>query len=207
MLLTKSIGNLNIKVSKNTYEFYYPCEDPSECTDYVVDIPAGRYKVESYGASGGYSDDHISAFQDPSNNNKCSEDIVLQFKGNAKCRKYASMGGSGGYVSGILSLTNTTCAYIMIGGHGQYVTPTSVVEDPYLKENMIPGGYGGGGFAIRYYSLNAPGSASGGSRTALMINEDDIFHSILVAGAGSGTDNAGGFYRKEMMEAVVVAVI
>lgn len=96
--------------------------------------------------------------------------------------------GPGGYVSSLLYLSETTRAYIMIGGQGTYkAQPFS--GDPFSKSIYIPGGYGGGGPSRPLSFKTDSPSASGGGRTSLMMLEDDIFHSVLVAGGGGGSDD------------------
>lgn len=73
----------------------------------------------------------------------------------------------------------------MIGGQGTY----PAIGNP--DWNYIPGGYGGGGYGMQHNYISYWG-ASGGGRTALMMLEDDIFHPILVSGAGGGSDGRGG---------------
>lgn len=187
MLVNESKGKPNVLHIGNTYEFQYPCESRSDCTDYEVILPKGLYTFEAYGASGGIpSMDHCSAYIDPITN-KCNQTIVDFFRGNAKCDSSKYSSGPGGYVSSVLHIDKPIKAFIMIGGQGTYKTQ-SFSGNGFDRKVYIPGGYGGGGPARPYYT-NEVATASGGGRTALMLLEDDIFHSVLVAGAGGGSDD------------------
>lgn len=64
------------------YEFYYTGEVQS------VELPAGRYKLECWGAQGGDTS------------------------------SYSGEGSYGGYSEGILTLTETTTLYVFVGGQG-----------------------------------------------------------------------------------------
>ncbi|EAX89107.1 hypothetical protein TVAG_259020 [Trichomonas vaginalis G3] len=51
---------------------------------------------------------------------------------------------------------------------------------------MQPGGYGGGGSSANFPS----GSGSGGGQTAVKFHENDLWHRVLVSGAGGGCDDS-----------------
>ncbi|EAY19627.1 PE-PGRS protein, putative [Trichomonas vaginalis G3] len=56
---------------------------------------------------------------------------------------------------------------------------------------MVKGGYGGGGYATNFatYDLN-DGAGSGGGQTAVKFLSNDLWHRVIVAGAGGGSDNS-----------------
>ncbi|EAY08790.1 hypothetical protein TVAG_188770 [Trichomonas vaginalis G3] len=55
---------------------------------------------------------------------------------------------------------------------------------------MFKGGYGGGGSAFSFYDTNLSyGSGSGGGQTAVKFLSNDLWHRVIVAGAGGGSDN------------------
>ncbi|EAY19621.1 hypothetical protein TVAG_228840 [Trichomonas vaginalis G3] len=55
---------------------------------------------------------------------------------------------------------------------------------------MIKGGYGGGGNAFSFYADDGNyGSGSGGGQTAVKFVSNDLWHRVIVAGAGGGSDN------------------
>ena len=92
-----------------------------------------------------------------------------------------SKGGKGGMASGILSLPKTHNFQLFIGGKG-------VDQTGELRQH--PGGYNGGG------SSNHD-RGSGGGMTDLQIEQNGIFQSIIIAGAGGG----GHQYLSESMPA------
>ncbi|EAX89101.1 hypothetical protein TVAG_442580 [Trichomonas vaginalis G3] len=78
-------------------------------------------------------------------------------------------------------------AFITIGGKGSFghksIAPGT--KDCFMKENMQPGGYGGGGSSSSY----PYGTGSGGGQTAVKFLENDLWHRVLVSGAGGGCDD------------------
>ena len=63
---------------------------------------------------------------------------------------------------------------------------------------MIEGGYGGGGYASNYfYSDSYFGSGSGGGQTAVKFEVNDLWHRVIVSGAGGGCDDNNGIYNSE----------
>ncbi|EAY01267.1 hypothetical protein TVAG_027350 [Trichomonas vaginalis G3] len=100
-----------------------------------------------------------------------------QFHGNTVCRKVASRGGAGGYISGNIKIFKEITAYATIGGKGIYD------ENPFHTHK---GGYGGGGDAL---NLPGYGSGSGGGQTAVKFVSNDLWHRVIVSGGGGGSDN------------------
>ena len=179
-------GKSVIEASTYYYVLQYPCNDPHECTNFFADFPPGHYKIELYGASGGsLNDSYITTALSTDHTSCIDEQNVSIYGGNTRCMaQNSSVGGAGGYTSGYISLKQTTRVYISIGGEGVY-------EKGDLSNdcsNGPKGGYNGGGDACMYPS----GSASGGGATDIRINENDLWHRILVAGGGGGSDNNFG---------------
>ncbi|EAY19625.1 hypothetical protein TVAG_228880 [Trichomonas vaginalis G3] len=55
---------------------------------------------------------------------------------------------------------------------------------------MIKGGYGGGGYSFNYFLADDDyGAGSGGGQTAVKFLSNDLWHRVIVAGAGGGSDN------------------
>lgn len=155
----------------------------------------GRYKFELYGASGGNRDGSLSAHIYP--NKSCiSEEIIASVNGNVKCVKAASRGGAGGYISGIISIQEPIKAFATIGGKGEWgwKNKSRNTKNDFLPENMERGGYGGGGSASNFWYDTAisAGTAAGGGQTALKLIENDLWHRVIVSGAGGGADNPYG---------------
>ncbi|KAI5508118.1 glycine-rich protein family, partial [Trichomonas vaginalis G3] len=193
-LVNESIRTEDVIVDETNkrYIFKYPCTSNSECTDYFVSLPAGVYKFELYGASGGATEGKVSTFID-SNGNCTSQEIVTAFGGNTECKKKNSRGGSGGYISGTIILSKRTTTFFTIGGRGIYTYKITEeqTERCYIQENMVAGGYGGGGYAANWYRNEVDnGSGSGGGQTCVKFEKNDLWHRVIVSGGGGGSDNS-----------------
>ena len=188
-------AKLKVTEIRNKYIFEYPCENNHDCTDYVITFSPGVYKLELYGASGGSSTGHVSLYRYP--NGSCIEDrIVESVKGNVKCLQQSSLGGAGAYISGTIYLSNETIAYATIGGRGIYkykINERNTLAC-YAKENMTEGGYGGGGYGGNLYP---EGIGSGGGQTAVKFVKNDLWHRVIVSGAGGGSDNRAGTLHQQ----------
>lgn len=56
---------------------------------------------------------------------------------------------------------------------------------------MIKGGYGGGGNTFNYWMSESNfGAGSGGGQTAVKFLQNDLWHRVIVSGAGGGSDNS-----------------
>ena len=177
---------LPVSKQDNKYVFDYPCEDSSFCTDYSIELPPSLYNFELYGASGGSFTSEVSTYH--YGTGECIHDsIVQQFNGNTKCKSSFNYGGADGYVSGLINIKHLTRAYVTIGGSGKYLKNTNCapVQNCYLKENMVPGGYGGGGRSSGF----SGGTASGGGQTSVQFLENTLYHRVIVSGAGGGADD------------------
>ncbi|EAY08788.1 hypothetical protein TVAG_188750 [Trichomonas vaginalis G3] len=107
--------------------------------------------------------------------NCTNEAYVAIANGNTKCNKVGSRGGAGGYISGIIKLSKRITAYATIGGRGIYAF--SVLYPSFDRNDMIKGGYGGGGYAFNYYDGgDADGAGSGGGQTAVKFLANDLWH-------------------------------
>lgn len=129
----------------------------------------------------------MSTFRTP--NDECiSQDIATKYRGNTECSQYGSIAGAGGYVSGMIHFVRPVTIYATIAGKGKFGKTIDEKNTPrcYLKENMIEGGYGGGGRAANWYN---EGTGSGGGATSVKLSENDLWHRIIVAGGGGGADN------------------
>lgn len=178
--------------SGNTYILNYPCESVSECYPYEVTLPPALYKIELYGASGGYSEElrtdgcTVSTAHDP-DTDECYQDNVSLFNGNTECETGGSLPGAGAYTAATLLLTKRTKAFIHIGGQGTYNT---AFYTSYDMQYRAKGGYNGGGHSAAYYDhITAYGCSSGGGATDVRLNIDDLWHRIIVSGGGGGADN------------------
>ena len=194
--ISKPVKSNTVKVSENKYTFEYPCESTFDCTDYIIHLPRGTYKFELYGASGGSSQGNVSSYRFPTD--QCIlDETVHNVGGNTICLRKPNVGGAGAYISGIITLNKDIISYATIGGKGQfkYKIQQSNNDDCYLKNNMIEGGYGGGGYSSNFfYSDSDFGSGSGGGQTAVKFEVNDLWHRVIVSGAGGGSDDKDGTY-------------
>ena len=191
-LVNSSAGNSSVKYDKGTYTIQYPCEDSKFCTPYKARFPRGLYYIELYGASGG-SSKPTSSFRN-SDNTFISQEIVDLFHGNVQASNQSSIGGSGGYTSGILRVPRDTDFYIRIGGEGENKAGISGLYNNEATEDdryRPLGGYNGGGKGLAYgtYLVGA-----GGGATDIRAQNDSVFNRVMVAGAGGGSDNPVGTF-------------
>ena len=183
---------LSTNSKSNQLIFNYPCSSTFNCTEYDLTISPGLYFIELFGASGGFYDDQISLYR---KDGKCLNPSDFGIQSNINCNTKENVAGAGGYTSGTIRLRKQTHAFLSIGGKGIYGYKINEAQSSncYLKENMMEGGYNGGGWASNFF--NSPtngegsGSGSGGGATDLRFDENDLFHRVLVAGGGGGTDN------------------
>ena len=180
-----------VHISNNKWEFNFPCTSTYDCTDFEIIFSPGVYQIELYGASGGFKDNRVTSYR---SNCKCPEAQPLNIKTNVQCLSIGSVAGAGGYTSGIINLKDTTTAFLSIGGKGSfyYTIENDNSEDCYIRENMVKGGYNGGGWAANYYKdENGWGAGGGGGATDLRFDVNDLYHRVIVAGGGGGPDNPG----------------
>ncbi|EAY22814.1 hypothetical protein TVAG_075610 [Trichomonas vaginalis G3] len=187
-------AQINVTIDVDRYIFDYPCSSSSDCTDYEITFPPGLYKFELYGSSGG-SQNGITSYRFP--NGSCiSEEIVNLYRGNTKCLSKSSVGGAGGYISGVIYIRKSILSFVTVGGKGSVATKDSeCYGEPRCFERNIysPGGYGGGGSTPAHPSIG-----SGGGQTAVKFIENDLWHRVIVAGSGGGADNGvGDFLGKD----------
>ena len=78
-------SKLNYSIVNNSLVLDYPCSEYDECTEYQLYLHPGVYKLEAYGASGGYTSDCLPTSKKTSSSTCVSEEYVSIFNGNAKC--------------------------------------------------------------------------------------------------------------------------
>ena len=132
-----------------------------------------------YGAGAGATSGTSTLKREDSGTGCVSSYNASMFGGNAVCSPLNSA-GSGGFISGSLFLKRKTKIFARIGGSGQVGNSN--------EENILKGGYNGGGSCLFANSANPP--TSGGGATDIRVEEDDLWHRIIVAGGGGGHDNA-----------------
>ena len=157
-------ANVEISPSSAKSTFFYPCTSSVTCKPYLLFLKRGTYKIELWGAQGG--DARLA------NSETMQENI----------------GGKGGYVSGIIRLTQSTQMYLFVGGRGQ--DQNSTEQYAYGK-----GGYNGGGDGgIDLYDSSLPESgAGGGGSTDIRLTDNQtnpiisLKSRIMVAAGGGGS--------------------
>ena len=124
----------------------------------------GKYKIELWGARGGNSLD--------TNN--------------------PSIGGNGGYTSGVIQLNEGDTLYIYVGGKG---------IDSNLNSDILPGGFNGGGASSNTTYADTRLSASGGGSTDVRLvngnwnDSSSLASRIMVASGGGGAAVFRGYYN------------
>lgn len=94
--------------------------------------------------------------------------------------KNSYWGGTGGYSTGILSLSTPTSIYLYTGGHGNYSSDNE-------KGKIVNGGFNGGGSSkIRWYTSAYSSGGGGGGASDIRIGSDSLYARVIVAGGGGG---------------------
>lgn len=94
--------------------------------------------------------------------------------------KSSNWGGSGGYSTGILSLSTPTSIYLYTGGRGSYSSDSE-------KGKVVSGGFNGGGSSkIRWYNSAYSSGGGGGGASDIRIGQDSLYARVIVAGGGGG---------------------
>lgn len=115
-----------------------------------ITLPIGEYKLECWGAQGGAG-----------------------YDGGTQ-----SIGGKGGYSTGILTLDTRTTIYLYTGGQG---------SRGYTTTGLVAGGWNGGGAGCITSANNITYSkGSGGGASDIRIGSTTTNYRIIVAGGGGG---------------------
>lgn len=94
--------------------------------------------------------------------------------------KNSYWGGTGGYSTGILSLSAPTSIYLYTGGQGDYSNDSE-------KGKTNNGGFNGGGSSkIRWYTSAYTSGGGGGGASDIRIGSDSLYARVIVAGGGGG---------------------
>ena len=115
------------------------------------------------------------------------QSFAVSVPGNYKIETWGASGGDtvgglGGYTSGVINITQNNLLYIYIGGQGSNISRTGISY----------GGYNGGGYGGHYESYNNEyGGAGGGGSTDIRLNNGnwDNFNSLksrIIVSAGGG---------------------
>ena len=146
----------------NTYIFHYPCELNTLCYPYDIIIQPGRYLFQLWGAQGGDS----------------------RYQNIYEIRK--DSGGKGAFVSGVITIKQTTRMFLHVGGKGEDQIDLNM-------SNPGNGGYNGGGNGGKDTKDDHGGesSAGGGGASDIRllpnsINEIESLKSRIIVAAGGG---------------------
>lgn len=127
-----------------------------------VALSPGKYEIQCWGAAGGYPE----TFENEAEKDKFDKTKV----------------GKGSYVSAEFNITEETTLYVYVGGRGT----------KYSEDNVINGGYNGGGNAYNAYG--------GGGATDVRLlkgNWDDsaslLTRIVVAAGGGGNSKNVNGY--------------
>lgn len=94
--------------------------------------------------------------------------------------KNSYWGGTGGYSTGILSLSTPTSIYLYTGGYGNHLSNSE-------KGKIVNGGFNGGGSSkIRWYTSAYSSGGGGGGASDIRIGQDSLYARVIVAGGGGG---------------------
>lgn len=94
--------------------------------------------------------------------------------------KNSYWGGTGGYSTGILSLSTPTSIYLYTGGRGNFLSDNE-------KGKIVNGGFNGGGSSkIRWYTSAYSSGGGGGGASDIRIGSDSLYARVIVAGGGGG---------------------
>lgn len=89
-------------------------------------------------------------------------------------------GGTGGYSTGIISLSAPTVIYLYTGGQGNYSSNSE-------KGKVVSGGFNGGGSSrIRWNTSAYTSGGGGGGASDVRIGQDSLYARVIVAGGGGG---------------------
>ena len=136
-------------------------------------LSSGSTIVMTYTKDGSYSVD--------------SEEVYFQIQRQVSNTTYTPTssknsywGGTGGYSTGILSLSTPTSIYLYTGGYGNYLSDSE-------KGKIVNGGFNGGGSSkIRWYTSAYSSGGGGGGASDIRIGSDSLYARVIVAGGGGG---------------------
>lgn len=105
--------------------------------------------------------------------------------------KNSYWGGTGGYSTGILSLSTPTSIYLYTGGKGNYSSGSE-------KGKVVSGGFNGGGSSkIRWYTSAYSSGGGGGGASDIRIGSDSLYARVIVAGGGGGGAGESNSFVKQ----------
>lgn len=127
-----------------------------------LDVPAGKYKIECYGAQGGYADTAIGA------------------------------GGKGGYSCGTITFNNATTLFLFVGEQGATGGGATFNGGGGSGLGTAYGGSGGGASDVRLGGLDTDQRiivAGGGGGGSILSSNSGI---LTAAAGGTGGGSSGG---------------
>lgn len=147
---------------------------------------AGYYKLEGWGAAGGYSHKTNTTNTVEINDAKITDDGFIS-------DAVVVEGGRGGYSSGYVYLTAGQTIYYAVGGMGNNYEVCAQPERPSSHSGSLTGGFNGGGNSKVTSYVESMGSGGGATHFALtdlgvLKNyENSVNDLLLVAGGGGGS--------------------
>lgn len=129
----------------------------------------------------------VMTYSKDSSNSVDNEEVYFQIQKQESNTTYTPAsskniywGGTGGYSTGILSLSAPTSIYLYTGGRGNYSGDSE-------KGKTVNGGFNGGGSSkIRWYTSAYSSGGGGGGASDIRIGSDSLYARVIVAGGGGG---------------------
>ena len=129
----------------------------------------------------------VMTYTKDGSNSVDSEEVYFQIQKQESNTTYTPesskngyQGGTGGYSTGILSLSTPTSIYLYTGGKGNYSNGSE-------KGKVVSGGFNGGGSSkIRWYTSAYSSGGGGGGASDIRIGSDSLYARVIVAGGGGG---------------------
>lgn len=140
----------------------------------------------------------VMTYTKDGSNSADSEEVYFQIQKQESNTTYtpASLkniyqGGTGGYSTGILSLSAPTSIYLYTGGRGNYSRDNE-------KGKTVNGGFNGGGSSkIRWYTSAYSSGGGGGGASDIRIGSDSLYARVIVAGGGGGGAGESNSFVKQ----------
>lgn len=129
----------------------------------------------------------VMTYAKDSSNSVDNEEVYFQIQKQESNTTYTPTssknsywGGTGGYSTGILSLSAPTVIYLYTGGQGNYSSNSE-------KGKVVSGGFNGGGSSrIRWNTSAYTSGGGGGGASDIRIGQDSLYARVIVAGGGGG---------------------
>lgn len=183
-------------ISAGTYKIYYYYQTEAKWDKVTLTIGGSTVlnavsgsqsltEAGSYSLSSGST--IVMTYSKDSSVHATNEEVYFQIQKQQNNTTYTPAssknsywGGTGGYSTGILSLSVPTSIYLYTGGRGNYSNDSE-------KGKTVNGGFNGGGSSkIRWYTSAYSSGGGGGGASDIRIGSDSLYARVIVAGGGGG---------------------